>query len=165
MSALLRANGFEQPDDIINALPPGLMPHRQFWLNDYVQGWIKNTLPGVPPDWGAEAPIGQVMALFAKFIIGDHLALPPGARFADLHIMEPQSHSVWNARSVDARFYGWFLERDVFLCVNAMTKATALQVSQTGVVEQVVHKRNAMPAQLRGVQTGSGYQDVLSDRV
>ena len=141
------------------------MPHRQFWLSNYVQDWIKNILPGVPPDLGAEAPLGQVMALFAKFIIGDRLAIPPADRFADLHVMEPEDKCVWNVRTVDARFYGWFLERDVFVCVNAMPKTTAKQVSQTGLIQEVVQKRNGMPPQLRGARTGSGYRDVLSDRV
>jgi hypothetical protein len=162
---LLRANGFEQPDDIIAALPSGLMPHRQFWLSSYVQGWIKNILPGVPPDRSAEAPLGQVVAFLAKFIMGDHLAVPPATRFWDLHIMEPRDEGVWNARAIDVRFYGWFRSKDVFLCVNAMTKLTAVQVSQTGLINEVVLRRDNLPPELRGFQKGNGYQDVLSDRI
>lgn len=143
------------------------MPHRQFWLNRYAQDFIRNELPGVPPDLDATAPIGQVAGLLSQFIAGDPLKLPPQSYgFADLHVMRPEEDGVWNARTIDVRMYGWFIARDVFLCVNIVPKARIIKfrVNEDVIQAEVVRARSKLPAPLQVYEHGNGYSDVLSDR-
>lgn len=102
------------------------LPERVILLTGRAEKWMKEVLPSLETDGyvdGALTPKQQAFDLFRCFIAGDDL-------FASDWYPKPlrpfdQGHGVWELRTPDLRFFGWFVSKGTFV------------VSAVGVTEEV----------------------------
>jgi hypothetical protein len=101
-------------------LPPNELELREFLASDRVAKWITQTLPGLGQDLDRElTPEQEFAALMENFCGGTELEIP-----RDFHPMRPvgkggNDQGVWELRTMDLRFFGWFPTKDVFVAVSA----------------------------------------------
>lgn len=101
-------------------LPPNELEERTFLAFERPARWIVETLPTLAPDLDRElTPEQEFDALMANFCSGAELEIP-----RDFHPMRPVGGSgneqgVWELRTIDLRFFGWFPTKDVFVAVSA----------------------------------------------
>jgi hypothetical protein len=70
-------------------------------------------------------------ALFNTFLSGgDVRSFPPKC-------LQPVEDGVWELRTHDLRFFGWFWRRGVFVTAEADTKANASQMGMLAIVDRV----------------------------
>ncbi|CAN7256948.1 hypothetical protein [Neorhizobium tomejilense] len=90
---------------------------RSLWVMPAVENWIRKELKELvafePTDISPEL---QARGLFKMFIAGE--ALSEGEEF---RLMRPMEHDVYELRSADLRFFGWFYRPSVFIAVAADT--------------------------------------------
>jgi hypothetical protein len=107
-------------------LDPDEVPQRLIYALPRVIDWMSKVLPGLTTDGyfpGAAAPAEQAEALLYEVISGrSPSAMPP-------HCMLPNTEGIWELRTHDLRFFGFFWKRGVFVMTSAETKAKCLQVS------------------------------------
>lgn len=99
--------------------------------------WMDVVLPGLKTDGyfpGANRPIEQVEALLYEFVSGKSaFDMAP-------HCMKPEDSGIWELRTYDVRFFGFFWRKGVFLMTSADTKAKCKEIS--GLASG--HRNNAM---------------------
>lgn len=88
------------------------MPRAAQWLDDNLErldadGFYEN----------AQSPTMQADDLFYAFVPGGDIEkdFPP-------HVMQPPKEGVWESRTADLRFFGWFWRRGVFI-ISAVDRA------------------------------------------
>lgn len=90
---------------------------RSLYVMPRVENWIRNDLPELvsfePTDI---SPHMQARALFKMFITGE--ALAEGEMF---RLMQPMESDIYELKSADLRFFGWFYRPSVFIAVAADT--------------------------------------------
>ena len=93
---------------------------RKLYLSLEASDWLERELPGLTSAAGAvEKPSEQVRALFRRFVTGKDLN-----NSRTLHVMRPEADGIWELKTIDLRFFGWFPQRDVFIiaCVETMER-------------------------------------------
>jgi hypothetical protein len=91
---------------------------RQLWAFAEVKDWLHNVLPTLKSFYADEqsTPIQQAYALFSAFIRGQELF-----EEEDFWRMRPIERDVYELKSPDLRFFGWFVEPKLFLIAAADT--------------------------------------------
>jgi hypothetical protein len=90
---------------------------------------MKRKLPRLKTDGyipGAATPSEQMDFLLYQFISGKPItSMPPKC-------MLPESEGIWELRTHDLRFFGWFWRKGVFVISSAETKARCKTVGVYG---------------------------------
>lgn len=90
--------------------------------------WMNDKLEGLDADGffeNAPSPMEQAEELFYSFISGEDLGSgdwPP-------HVMRPPREGVWELRTADLRFFGWFWRKGIFI-ISSVDQA--LNCKKTG---------------------------------
>lgn len=90
---------------------------RTLYVLPHVEKWIRNELKELTPFEPTDiSPLMQAFALFKMFISGE--ALAEGTEF---RLMRPLESDVYELKSADLRFFGWFYRPGTFIVVAADT--------------------------------------------
>ncbi|MDP9872330.1 hypothetical protein [Agrobacterium tumefaciens] len=115
---------------------------REVWLFPDVMKWMRDELPNLTSFYNDEqsTPIQQAYSLFGSFLRGEELY-----ESEDFWRMKPISMDVFEFRSPDLRFFGWFNKPKVFLVVAADTfENTHKNDLHRGYLEMVVRERTKL---------------------
>lgn len=106
-------------ENIDGDLDTNQMPQRYLYALPRALKWLKEVLPTLQTDGyvaGALDPSRQAYNLFHTFTSGMAITnMPP-------HSMKPEQKGVWELRTHDLRFFGWFWRRSQFIIADASTK-------------------------------------------
>ena len=105
---------------ITGVLSPAEQEMRLIYATPRAVQWMEENLEHLDADGyydHAPSPTQQADDLFYSFISGDDLQndWPP-------HVMQPSETGVWELRTADLRFFGWFWRQGVFI-VSAVDQA------------------------------------------
>ena len=95
-------------------LLPHQLPQRCIYALPRAIRWMNNDLPTIRTDGvveGALEPLEQADALINDFLSG----IPPDMWVMAPHLMHPHENGVWELRTPDLRFFGWFWRRGIFI--------------------------------------------------
>lgn len=142
-------------------LDPEILPERVIYALPSVVRWLKAELPMLVAEWGegSQSPIEQVDYRFKQFIAGENLS-----SWQAMHVMRPADgdHHIWELKTKDVRFFGWFYQKDVFVIAQA---ASANLVKQNnlypGLRDVCVQLRERLDLDEPKVVVG-GYSNVVS---
>jgi hypothetical protein len=117
---------------------------REIFPTPPVGKWLDARLPDVETDGffeGALCPVDQAMDLFRRFRTGDMFR----GDFAPKPL-NPRGRHVWELRTPDLRFFGWFHRVGVFVIAGVATKAdlATARLSYSGFVEQTSFLRGQL---------------------
>lgn len=137
-------------------------PERLLYAYPHVVEWLDQTLPSLPSDFKDFmqedlSPMEQVDALFHDFVSGENFSY-----YERSHSMTPLPLGIWELKTTDVRFFGWFHIRKCFVIANVDTKARLLELPglNGGYRENAVFRRNKLDLDTPKFITG-GYVDVL----
>lgn len=143
-------------------LGPRQMEMRKIYLSTDAMDWMRLQLPTLPTDGhneGAVSPKEQAFMLFKNFVVGENM-------FADGWGPKPLRpndglHGVWELRTPDLRFFGWFVRCGVFVVSAVETKACLLRDRSYDMYrDQLVEYRNSLNLDEPSVIYG-GYEHVF----
>ncbi len=105
---------------IEGVLDPGEQEFRLIYALSRAIEWMERSLGKLDADGfyeNAPTPTQQADDLFYAFISGDDLEndWPP-------HVMRPSEEGVWELRTADLRFFGWFWRKCIFV-ISAVNQA------------------------------------------
>ncbi|MBM7048366.1 hypothetical protein [Rhizobium lusitanum] len=92
----------------------GAPKFRQLFVFPEVKAWLDEVLPtlkALDPD--DEGPRSQVWSLFRSFLLGHELDDE-----YDFRLMHPQNHDIYELKCPDVRFYGWFVDKGIFIAAR-----------------------------------------------
>lgn len=90
---------------------------RSLYVLPQVKNWIRNELKDlVSFETSDISPLMQARALFKMFISGESLS--EGTEF---RLMQPLESDIYELKSADLRFFGWFYRPAIFIAVAADT--------------------------------------------
>jgi hypothetical protein len=144
-------------------LDPDILPQRCLYAFPSVIRWLEEVLPTLAPEWGEgkQTPLEQVDFLFSQFIAGGNVS-----HWQACHIMKPQpgDHHIWELKTKDVRFFGWFPKKDIFVIAQA---ESAKKVKEHGLYRGMrnacVQCREWLDLDEPKAVVG-GYEDVLSSK-
>ncbi len=113
---------------------------REVWLFADVREWFGSVLPSLTSFYNDEqsTPIQQAYTLLGSFLRGEELY-----ESEDFWRMRPIEADVFELKSPDLRFFGWFAKPKVFLIAAADTFANTHEHDlHDGYRNTVVYKRN-----------------------
>ena len=142
------------------ALGPMVMENRLIYALPRVITWFENVLSDLGSTWNLEeSPAEQADALIAQFCEGEPLHF--GQRF---NCLRPAERGVWELKTADLRFFGWFLKKDVFI-VSDCDHAERVKTSNmyAGYREQAVRFREQLDLDEPKFIDGETPNDVISD--
>ncbi|MCE2524121.1 MAG: hypothetical protein J4F49_13055 [Rhodobacteraceae bacterium] len=124
-------------------LSPLEQPLRMIYFTPQAAEWIADELPSIKSDQfveGSVKPLEQAMGYLDMFVTAEELSgMLPKA-------LKPYDAGIWELRTPDLRFFGWFWRRAVFV-ISAVGVKAQLQSGQTiyaGYVEQAKHHRRQL---------------------
>lgn len=143
-------------------LGPRQLAERYIYLRPEAADWMRSTLRGLEVDGyvdDAISPNQQAYQLFKDFISGEDMFS------LEMHPkpLRPQDseHGIWELRTPDLRFFGWFCRKGVFLVSNIETKSTLLADRSYGRMRDfAVEYRNGLDLDEPKVLMG-GQEDVF----
>jgi hypothetical protein len=120
LSALCAQGKLERVTGVPKA---GELPVRTMYLVPRAATWMRTHLPTLQSDGfvdGALSPNQQAYQLVRSFVLGNDL-------FADEWFPKPlrphgSGHGIWELRTPDLRFFGWFVKRGQFVVSTVATK-------------------------------------------
>lgn len=136
---------YELQNGVLCALP------RVIW-------WLDKVLPELEPvlDEGRQSPLEQVDDLFHDFVAGEDISF-----YQRSHSMIPTAPGVWELKTPDVRFFGWFVRPRHFIIAAAdSAERCKLYDLYAGYRGEVVRLRDALDLDPPKFVTG-GYSDVL----
>lgn len=99
----------------INVLDHAEVEKREIYVYPAVRSWIHDTLPGLQAfDADNISPINQAWSVLRSFAIGDELE-----EGDEYRLMQPEENDIYELKSPDTRFYGWFVRAGIFIAVCA----------------------------------------------
>lgn len=132
---------------------------REIWLFAEVRDWIGNELPSLVSFYNDEqsTPIQQAYTLLSSFLRGEELH-----ETEDFWRMRPIEADVFELKSPDVRFFGWFVKPKIFLIAKADTfENTHQHALHAGYRNMVVHMRNILDLDEPKVVVGAEPQHVF----
>jgi hypothetical protein len=145
-------------EEIGGGLEPAESQVRWLYGFPHVIDWLRDTLPGLSPtlDEGRQSPIEQVDDMFHDFVSGDDFSY-----YERSHSMLPEDRGVWELKTSDVRFFGWFHTKGVFIIAEANDAATIKEYElYRGYLNMALHRRGQIALDLPKFITGN-YDDVL----
>lgn len=140
-------------------------PVREMYAFPHVIEWLENVLPRLKPEMaearshelcGIQSPMEQVDDLIHDFISGGDMDV-----YERSHCMEPNGAWVWELKTIDVRFFGWFYKRGVFIIANADSTVRCKTYGlYTGYRDDTERRRNNLEIDGPKLQSG-GYDHVL----
>lgn len=121
-------------------LDPGELEERLIYIHPRVADWMDRNLETLECDGfydNVPSPQQQADDLFYEFVSGADIVSkwPP-------HAMTPNDTGIWELRTADLRFFGWFWRKGVFLITGCDTKERCQSYSlYRGYREQCVRDR------------------------
>lgn len=134
------------------------MPERLLYAYPHVIKWLDETLPELEAELGdgKQDPMEQVDYLFYDFVSGADLSY-----YERSHSMNPHALGVWELKTPDTRFFGWFVHNGTFIIAEADTAFRCKQHNlYPGYLGQVVRRRDALDLDEPKFVTGD-YSNVL----
>ena len=141
-------------------LDPDEVPQRLIYALPRVIVWLDKVLPAIETDGyipGANHPSEQADSMFYDFISGKTVFdMPP-------HNMEPANTGVWELRTHDLRFFGFFWRKGVFIATSADTKAQCAKITglYSGHRDNCSYFQNCLDLDPPKFVPGSKPEDVL----
>jgi len=123
-----------------DVLDPGELEERLIYLHPRVAAWMDQNLETLENDGfydNVPSPQQQADDLFYEFISGADINSdwPP-------HAMIPNVTGVWELRTADLRFFGWFWRKSIFLLTAIDTAARCKDYAlYAGYRDQCTHDR------------------------
>jgi hypothetical protein len=137
-------------------------PERLLYAFPHIIQWLDKTLPSLPSDFKHFmeedlSPLEQVDVLFHDFVSGNDMSY-----YERSHSMTPTALGVWELKTTDVRFFGWFHAPRCFIIANVDTKARCLEFEglNGGYRDNAVFRRRNLDLNEPKFITG-GYADVL----
>lgn len=131
--------------DELHRLDPQLEPNEQEWRTIYVLPRVVPVFRDELPNWTSlwkveQSPIQQMDALVETFCSGATLTF--GHQFKPLN---PLRDGVWELKTPDVRFFGWFYKRDCFIG-GAINNAYNVKNHNlyAGYINEIVHYRQQL---------------------
>lgn len=114
-------------DGILDA---GEVEQRLIYIHPRAMIWLDTKLEGLENDGfydNVQTPRQQVDDLLYEFISGSDIisTWPP-------HAMTPNETGIWELRTADLRFFGWFWRKGVFIMTAIDTKKRCKELSLYG---------------------------------
>ena len=162
MATIEQLSALSAVHKVKGVLGPRQLEVRKIYLTPLAMDWMKRKLPSLQSDGhneGAMSPKQQAYKLVKDFVAGENM-------FADGWGPKPLQpddgvHGVWELRTPDWRFFGWFCRRGVFVVTAVETKATLLRDRSYGIFrDQLVEIRNVLDLDDPKVIYGK-YEDVF----
>lgn len=150
----------EEGDLIKVGSPLGLgeMPERAIYAFPRAVEWMQEHLTELQSDGyytGVVSPLEQADDLLHRFIIGDDMQDKPPRS------MRPEREGVWELRTPDLRFFGWFWKRGCFLLSAIATKKECkISGLYHGYMQQCVRDRTLLNLDSPKFRPG-GYDEVF----
>lgn len=152
----------KQAEVVTGVLGPRQMFERKIFLLPSAAKWMREILPSLEPDGyvsDAITPKQQTYQLFKDFIAGEDMF------GTEMHPkpLRPSNkdHGIWELRTPDLRFFGWFCAKGKFVVAYVATKAELLKKgSYDEYREKSVMARNEMELEHPKVLLG-GPEDVF----
>jgi hypothetical protein len=144
---------------VVDALGEGRKPWRQLLAFPAFIQWLDKSLPTFNDFYSDSAPEEQIGALFEAFCLGRPLLYR-----RDLREIYPTSYGGWELKTPAIRIFGWFRERDCFVCTfgDSADRVKKHRLVH-GYLTQTAYLRSTLgldaPDHVAGVQ----YNDILSD--
>ncbi len=141
-------------------LDPDEEPQRVLYALPRVKLWIDEELPEIKSDGyvhGALNPSEQAESLFYDVVSGKSpLDMAPKC-------MKPDEDGVWELRTHDLRFFGFFWRKGVFVMTSADTKAKCIKVNglASGHRNNAIYFRGGLDLDEPKFVPGSNPNDVL----
>lgn len=139
-------------------LRPHQRPDRILLATPRAIDWMNTVLKDLQTDGfvhGAIRPIQQAGVLFNTFVSGADFEPPLP------HEMNPKGNGIWEIRTHDLRFFGWFPMRGMFVISDVNTKAKCLDHSlYAGYATQAANDRITINL-MDGRFIDGGLQDVI----
>ncbi|KWV57694.1 hypothetical protein AS026_30790 [Rhizobium altiplani] len=99
----------------IDVLDDATLEKRKIYIFPEVRQWFQDVLPTLKAFHEEDiAPINQVWSLFETFLTGHELE-----EGEEYRLMRPIENDVYELKSPDTRFYGWFVRAGIFVVVRA----------------------------------------------
>ena len=136
-------------------------PVRLMYGFPHVVEWLNNDLPSITtlsadPAEGRQTPLEQVDFLLHEFIGGADLSY-----YERSHFMEPLDGGIWELKTTDVRFFGWFVCRGIFIAANIDSAYRCkLYPLYEGYKTNTIHRRNLLDLDDPKFIIG-GYDDVF----
>ncbi|HEV3248932.1 MAG TPA: hypothetical protein VG124_17170 [Beijerinckiaceae bacterium] len=131
-------------------------PERLLYAFPHVIDWLDKVLPGLAAELHDQllSPLEQADILFHDFVSGADMAF-----YERCHSMIPDEEGVWELKSEDLRFFGWFPAKGAFIIADIDTKA---RITERGLayLGQVKYRREMLGLDEPKFKEG-GYSDVL----
>lgn len=102
-------------------LRPHQQPCRLLAATPRAIEWMRMTLPTLPSDGyadGAMSPMAQAGSLFNRWVAGEPFERPLPRE------MRPVGEGIWELRTDDLRFFGWFPQHKAFVISAAQPAST-----------------------------------------
>lgn len=134
------------------------LPERQLYAFPDVVEWLDETLPDLDPFFheGAQDPLEQADELLHDFVSGEDFAF-----YEKSHSMTPADAGVWELKTPDIRFFGWFVKKRVFVIAQISSAQKCKEHNlYAGFRNMTVHKRDQLPLDEPKYVLGD-YHDVL----
>lgn len=132
---------------------------RQIYLFLEVKTWLEETVPDMAPFYGENiAPIHQAFGLFKDFITG--VEFDEGEMFWR---MRPAEDDIYELRTADLRFFGWFYRPKVIILARGDTfeRLHTYQGMHAGYRDEVRRLRDAIPLDEPKFVVGARPEDVF----
>jgi len=150
-------------------LEPGDLPQQRIFAMPRVTQWLKNQLPALRADGyhdGAMSPKEQAYEQLRAFVVGDDLSMTAGAcgSLKPAKLMHPPEHGIWELRTFDLRFFGWFWRKSMLIISAADTKARCRDHNlYSGYLDQALRDRETLNLDEPKFLSG-GYDDCFHVR-
>ncbi|TAT82478.1 hypothetical protein [Rhizobium ruizarguesonis] len=143
----------------ISVLDDAEVEKREIYVFPAVRSWIHDTLPGLQAfDPDDTPPLHQAWSVFRAFAIGDELE-----EGDEYRLMQPEENDVYELKSPDTRFYGWFVRPGIFIavCADSMERVHTYNLA-SGYRGEVERARDNIDLDPPKYLAGASKEDVFS---
>jgi hypothetical protein len=141
-------------------LGSGVFEQRRLYLLARVPGQIAERIEGTTSDRHLETmPYEQLDALLSEYCEGEELAFS-----TQFKCMRPLDRGIWTLKTPDVRIFGWFHEKDCFICsaVDAAWRVKEVPLYR-GYIDEAVRFRDEIFGPGSGYVAGVEPDDVISN--
>lgn len=87
---------------------------RCIYFSQHAVNWMKEKMPNLKPAWVSELSLQRQSDTFLEdFCAGVDLTVGP--QFHNMEPSDPNHHGIWELKTADLRYFGWFYRKNVFI--------------------------------------------------